>query len=111
LGGRSPASFMDNVVSDGLATVFERDEGGRPTPWGEYPDDVREWVAELLDLPVDASYHEWMFLHPDGRRWIGYRAGTYIADKAIERSGLSSAQLVNTSTEEVLRFAGIREGR
>lgn len=107
LGGRPPASFMDNVVSEGLAAAFERDEGGRPTPWSEYPDDVREWVAELLALPVNAPYHEWMFLHSDGRRWIGYRAGTYIADKAIDGSGLSAAQLVHATTEEVLKLAGI----
>ncbi|WP_288352357.1 hypothetical protein [uncultured Marinobacter sp.] len=31
---------MDGVVSEGLATVFERDVGGRKTPWGDYPEDV-----------------------------------------------------------------------
>ncbi|WP_421841559.1 DUF2268 domain-containing putative Zn-dependent protease [Marinobacter algicola] len=32
-GGAPRTSFMDGVVSEGLATVFERDVGGRETPW------------------------------------------------------------------------------
>src|SRR5262245_24918614 len=67
-------SFMHGVVSEGLATVFER-AGGRDAPWGHYPAHVSAWVAELLALPDDSSYESWMFQHPDGRRWIGYRAG------------------------------------
>lgn len=106
-GGHPRTSFMDGVVSEGLATAFERDAGGRRPPWGEYPEDVRAWVAELLDLPLTANYDQWMFRHPDGRRWIGYRAGTYIADQAIAASGCSAAKLVLTPTAEILRIAGI----
>src|SRR5690242_15024114 len=36
-GGFRPNSFMDRVISEGLATAFERDSGGRQPPWGEYP--------------------------------------------------------------------------
>jgi hypothetical protein len=48
-----------------------------------------------------------MFQHPDGRRWIGYRAGTYIADRAIAASSRSAAELVQTPTGEILSLAGI----
>lgn len=51
-----------------------------------------------------------MFKHPDGRRWIGYRAGVYIVDQAQRKSGLSAAKLVNSSTYEILRVEGIEEG-
>jgi hypothetical protein len=98
-------SFMDAVVSEGLATVFERDFAGRRPPWGEYPEDVSEWVAELLSLPVSAPIAHWMYQHPDGRRWIGYRAGTYIVDRATAASGRSAAELVLTTTNEILRIA------
>src|SRR5207249_1562042 len=108
-GGQPRTSFMDGVVSEGLATAFERDFGGRRPPWGEYPEDVRQWVSELLDLPSSAPYHQWMFQHPDGRRWIGYRAGTYIADRAIAASGRSAAELVLVATDEILRNAGVYE--
>ena len=106
-GGAAPGSFMEGVVSEGLATAFERDFGGWEPPWGEYPEDVEEWVAELLELPLSAHYSDWMFRHPDGRRWIGYRAGTYIADQAILASGRSAADLVHTATEEILRMSGV----
>ncbi|RUR34212.1 DUF2268 domain-containing putative Zn-dependent protease [Vreelandella nanhaiensis] len=100
-------TFMEGVVSEGLAVVFERDVGGRNTPWGEYPEDVDSWVAELLELPVSAPYLPWMIQHADGRRWIGYRAGTYIAERAIRASGMSAAALVNVPTDDILKMADI----
>jgi hypothetical protein len=106
-GGAPPTSFMDGVVSEGLATAFERDAAGRRPPWGQYSQEAAGWVVELLRLPLTAPYDEWMFRHPDGRRWIGYRAGTYIADRAIAASGLSAAQLVLVPTDEILKMAGI----
>lgn len=106
-GGKPAKTFMDFVVAEGLATAFERDVGGRVPPWGEYPDEVRDWVDELRALPVDAPYQHWMFVHPDGRRWIGYRAGTYIADRAIAASSTSAGARAALETEEVLRLAGV----
>ncbi|HEU4991794.1 MAG TPA: DUF2268 domain-containing putative Zn-dependent protease [Luteimonas sp.] len=105
-GGAPPRSFMDGVVSEGLATAFERDAGGRNPPWGDPPRDAAAWVAELIALHATAPYHHWMYRHPDGRQWIGYRAGTYIADRAIAASGRSAAQLVRTPATEVLALAG-----
>lgn len=104
-------TFMEGVVSEGLAVVFERDVGGRNTPWGEYPEDVDAWVAELLELPVSAPYLPWMIQHADGRRWIGYRAGTYIAERAIRASGMSAAALVNVPTDDILKMADIHSHR
>ncbi len=103
-------TLMDAVVSEGLATAFERDVTGRQPPWGEYSADVTTWIGELLRVPHNASYRSWMFRHPDGRRWIGYRAGVYIADQAQKKAGLSAVELVNASTYEVLRLAGIEGG-
>jgi len=100
-------TLMDAVISEGLATAFERDAAGRKAPWSEYPPEVTSWVEELLRVPAAASYRSWMFQHPDGRRWIGYRAGVYIVDQARQKTGLSAAQLVRASTYEVLGLAGI----
>lgn len=97
---------LDAAISEGLATAFERDFGGRKSPWASYPEDVASWVEELLALPATACYNDWMFHHPDGRNWIGYLAGTYIADRAMAASGQSSADLVTTSTSELLHMAG-----
>ena len=95
-------TLMDHVISEGLATAFERDFAGASYPWGDYPSDVSKWVDELLALPPTAKSSEWMFRHPDGRRWIGYKAGTYLVDQAMKRLNRTSAELVATPTEEIL---------
>jgi len=65
------ASLMDSVVTEGLATVFERDFGNVNPPWGTAPPEVMEWTRELLAQPDNAPRDAWLFRHPDGRRWIG----------------------------------------
>lgn len=104
-GGRPPKRFIDGVIHEGLASAFERDAAGHASPWTSYPSEVGSWVDELLALPVNAPYVDWMFFHPDGRQWIGYRAGVFIADRAIAASGLSAAGLAQTPSEEILALA------
>ena len=110
-GGKPPTSAMDAPVAEGLATVFARDVAAALSPWGEYPANVINWVKELMDLPNTPQtwnrYHEWMFQHPDGRQWVGYKVGTFIADRAVKASGKSAAQLVTVPTAEILRLANL----
>jgi len=107
-GGRPPHHFIDGVVCEGLASAFERDAAGYDAPWCQYPDNASAWVDELLALSARADYRHWMFQHPDGRQWIGYKAGVYIADRAIERSGFDAAQLASVPAERIIELAGIR---
>jgi uncharacterized protein YjaZ len=99
------STLMDRVVEEGLATAFERDAAGMAPLWGKYPPDAEEWVKEVLALPSDTSWTPLMTRHPDGRRWLGYKAGTYLADRAMRASGKSAAELVSVPTTEVLRLA------
>ena len=71
-GGAARTSFMDVVVSEGMATSFERDFAGANPPWAEYPKEIETWVEELMLLPLSAlaQYSDWMIAHPDGRRWM-----------------------------------------
>jgi hypothetical protein len=46
-----------------------------------------------------------MSRHPDGRRRIGYKVGTYWVDQAMAKSGRSIADLTNMSTADVLALA------
>ena len=103
-------SLMDDVVSEGMASAFERDYAGARYPFSDYPDSAATWVTELLALPPSANREQWMFHHPDGRRWIGYRAGTFLVDQAMNASGLSSAELVTTATARVVELAGYDSG-
>jgi uncharacterized protein YjaZ len=98
-------SLLDRAVNEGLATAFERDFGGAPVPWGVYPDNVEDWTREFLALPADAPHDQWMSRHSDGRRWIGYKVGTHLADEAARVSGLSLAQLVTMPTERIVEWA------
>jgi len=97
----SPGTLKDQVVTEGMATAFERDFAGVAPLWSEYPGDVSSWVEELAKLPPTAKHADWMFRHPDGRRWIGYKAGTYLVDQAMKRLNRSSAELVSTPTDEI----------
>jgi hypothetical protein len=98
-------SLMEVAISEGMATAFERDFAGAAAPWGHYPPDVSAWVEELRDLPATAERKHWLFRHPDGRRWVAYKAGTYLVDRAMCASGKSSAELASSSSAEVLSLA------
>lgn len=105
-------SLVDRAVSEGLATAFERDVGGRATPWGAYPAEVDAWTDEFLALPGDAPVRDWMHRHPDGRRWIGYKVGTRLADRARRTSGLSLTELATVPTNQIVAWAtGKERGR
>jgi hypothetical protein len=101
--GANPTTLMDRVVSEGLATAFERDFAGESRPWADYPSDVTTWVDEMASWPPTAIRDGWLVRHPDGRRWIGYKAGTYLVDRAMKRLNRSSAELATTSTDEIVR--------
>jgi hypothetical protein len=98
-------TLLDAAVAEGLATAFERDQTGVPVPWGEYPENVSEWVTELMAVPATEDPRRWMFRHPDGRRWIAYKVGTYLVDRAVSASGKTPAELVVTSTRELVDLA------
>jgi hypothetical protein len=101
-------TLLDEAISEGLATVFERDFAAGAVPWGAYPAEVARWVPEIMALPPDAPRRMWMSQHPDGRRWIGYKVGTYLVDRAIDASGRSAADLTTASTDEIVRLASVR---
>lgn len=111
-GGTAGGRMIDAAVAEGMATAFERDAGGGDPPWGRYPvDEVAGWVDELRAVTGGfAAYQTWMFSHPDGRQWIGYRAGTYLADRAMAACGCSAAELVDAPTDRVLELAGREPG-
>ena len=101
-----PLTILDRAVFEGSATIFERDFAGVSTPWGAYPVNVQEWAVELLAVPPDANVRDWIYAHPDGRRWIGMRVGAYWVDRAIASSGQTAAELALLPTDQIMGFAG-----
>jgi len=97
-----PHSIIDWAFFEGMATAFERDFAGVRTPWADYPPNVGDWAAEIRKLPEDAPSRDWLYSHPDGRRWIGMKVGTYWVDRAMAKSGRSSAELASMPTDQLL---------
>lgn len=77
-------------------------------PHSNYSEDVDfdAWVKEIQALPKNANYGDWMFIHPDGRESIGYRAGNYLIKKAMKRSGKNILELSNLSVQRIYELAG-----
>lgn len=96
-------TILDAAISEGMATVFERDYAGAAAPWGQYPPEVSAWAQELRALPPSAPRQEWLFRHPDGRRWIGFKVGTYLVERARSSLGQPLPALIYASSEAVAR--------
>jgi hypothetical protein len=101
----APRTLVDRAVFEGMASVFERDFAGAQPPWTAYPSNVSSWADELKALPPDAPVRDWIYAHPDGRRWIGMKVGSFWVDRAKTKSGRSAADLVALSTDEVIALA------
>lgn len=96
------------AVFEGLGTVFEYEVTGTMPPWGSYdPEVIDSWIDELLALPPDTNSVPWRFDHPDGRRWIAYRAGTRIIERACESLQVRVPDLLARTTGEILVSAGL----
>jgi hypothetical protein len=98
-------SLIDRVVAEGLATAFERDIAGVDPPWGTAPPEIMAWTREILAQPEASDPEPWMSRHPDGRRWVGMRVGTFLVDRARRSSGKTAADLVFTPSNEIVRLA------
>ncbi|MCG8468563.1 MAG: DUF2268 domain-containing protein [Gemmatimonadetes bacterium] len=111
VGNRFGPGIPIAAVNEGLADVFADEQTGVVLAANEYPEQVSAWAREIMSLPVDASYGDWMFEHPDGRRAIGYRTGRYIVHQAMANSGKSVLELSELSPAEILDLAGLDGSR
>lgn len=94
------------AVFEGLASVFEDEAGGTRAEWRRYDRAlIRDWADELFGQPVGDDWPHWKFEHPDGRRNIAYKVGSWLADEAVARSGRSAADLVWASPDEIVELA------
>ena len=100
-------TLLDICILEGLATVFERDYAATLQPYAMYPTDVQDWVAEVIAQKDQFSWQDYKFEHPDGRRWICYKAGTYIVDQAMANSGKTVIELTKLPCDEIIALAKI----
>ena len=95
------------MVNEGLAVAFTEIYTGNINEVNAYTEEADHWVKEILDLPLDASYSDWvMGEHPDGRTYIGYRTGNFLVRRAMNNSGKSILELSNLMPNEIIKLAG-----
>ena len=95
------------TINEGLAVVFAEENTGRKQVANAFPIEAEDWAKEILELPKDADYQEWVAgYHPDGRTFIGYRIGNYIVRKAMENSGKDIVTISRLTPAEIWELAG-----
>lgn len=96
-------------VFEGLATVLERDYGGWSPPWSAYDThSARVWLQEVARLGVGTLGEDYLYDHPDGRRWIAYKTGTYVVDEAIS-TGADIGMLTSLPATDITEVAGLTD--
>lgn len=99
-------NLMEWCLMEGLATVFERDKANDKPLWGKYPKDVASWLEEIKKAK-ESQGNEYMFKHTDGRKWIGYKVGTYMVDQAMEKSGKTIEELTDLECKEIFKLTEV----
>jgi tetratricopeptide (TPR) repeat protein len=95
------------MVNEGLAVAFSEIYTGNIVDANSYTDDADNWVKEILLLPVDADYSQWvMGKHPDGRTSIAYRAGNYLIHEVMANTEKDILELSELSPDEILKLDG-----
>jgi len=95
------------MVNEGLAVAFTEIYTGNINEVNTYTEEADKWVKEILALPLDASYSDWvMGEHPDGRTYIGYRTGNFLVRKAMIKSRRSILELSELMPNEIIKLAG-----
>ena len=92
------------AITEGLATVFERNYANSAPLWGKYESDeiMHAWLKELKDLPeTEIKDKNYFVEHTDGRKWIVYKTGVWIIDKLMG-SGEDLFNLMGQSPTELL---------
>lgn len=95
------------MVNEGLAVAFTEIYTGNINEVNAYTDKAHDWVKEILALSLNASYSDWvMGEHPDGRTYIGYRTGNFLARQAMKNSGKNILELSRLMPNEIIKLAG-----
>jgi len=101
-----PQGIDTAAINEGLADVFAEIQVGRAMDKMSKNEDFALWSKEIISLPKNADYNQWMNIHPDGREAIGYRAGGYLVRAALKNSGKDIVTLSYYSIKDIYQLAG-----
>jgi len=108
---KHPFSAIESAVYEGCATVFARQYAGKTPGWAQYEDEqtMLSWFKELCGVADGQDYKNLRFFDPaTGRRWVVYKTGVFIVDRALQMSGLDITELRLKSINEVLELARLK---
>jgi len=109
---KRPFSATESAVYEGCATVFAREYAGKSPGWAEYGDEqtMLSWCDELRQIPRGQDYRNLRFFDPDtGRRWVVYRTGVFIVDRALRTNKLDITELRQKSVDQILKLAQLAQ--
>jgi uncharacterized protein YjaZ len=95
---------LDRVVSEGLATAFERDASPSKPPWGEPDREIETWTQDVLRDADSPDVGAW-FDHAKGYR--GHRVGVHLVDRAMRATKKSAAELTFVPADEIVKLADV----
>jgi len=108
-----PETLLEDGVLEGAATVFEREFGQTNPPWSQYENDktMLLWFEEIKDLELDLNniiYNDYKFGEIDGHKWMLYKLGTWVVDRALKLNpDLSIADFAGKDPKEIIELAAI----
>jgi uncharacterized protein YjaZ len=108
-------NFLEAIVSEGLASVFEKEHWKTfIAPWTQIDEKEIEAFLKIFrkrDKNKDNNYNhaEWFYGKGELPRWIGYKVGTHIIEK-IRRNfpAISWKKLVCMKADEIVKMSGIK---
>ncbi len=102
----NPAGIPISTVNEGLAGVFAETYTNQYFAKAfDYPENVHNWLLEIMELPKNANYSHWISgMHPDGRMAIGYRLGRYVVHQAQQKSGKDIIEVSQLHPNEILNI-------
>ena len=109
----TPETLLEDGVLEGVAVVFERDFGGTSPLWASYEEEevMQKWLNEIKSLELDPNseqYFDYKFGEVGAAKWMLYKLGTWIADKALERNTqLTIIDLSTKTSKEIIQLANI----
>jgi hypothetical protein len=98
---------VEAMIAEGIATKFEQLHTDSTPLWGEPGQDniMQDWLGEIQALPKDEKNYDYLFDHPDGRRWIIYKVGTWLVSTILnERPDVTIQDLTIMPAEQVVQL-------
>lgn len=110
----NPCSALEAAISEGCATIFERDYLGSDPKWADYSmhdektlqswlDEIKTITAEQYFEPTGDTWRKWAFYDEEtDTSWRIYKTGTWLVELVMSKTGLNVLELNSLSADEII---------